>query len=178
MNDTPFIRVETLMMYVLPTFDLSNQNRYIMKLLLEKLTRTKRQSNLLNDIAIALPRVFCGLILAFGFGSSKFGMPWSPEASNLALFQVSDWFVEDVSTFGGVFATFPLVFAWLAGASETIGALCLTLGLKTRLSSFFIIITMLVAVFFQKWDNGLIQFSDEMIRLNSWVIPHSYELKP
>jgi uncharacterized membrane protein YphA (DoxX/SURF4 family)/C-terminal processing protease CtpA/Prc len=126
-----------------------------MKLLLEKLTRTNKQSNLLNDIALAFPRIFCGLILAFGFGASKFGMPWTPEASNLSLFQVSDWFVKDVSKFGGIFSVFPLLFAWLAAASETIGALCLVVGFKTRLSSFFILITMLVAIFFQQWDNGL-----------------------
>lgn len=126
-----------------------------MKLLLEKLTKTNAQSNILNDLIVAFPRLFCGLILAFGFGASKFGMPWSPAESNLSLFQVSDWFVEDVAKFGGLFKTFPLVFAWLAGASETIGGLCLAFGLKTRISSFFLMITMLVAVFFQKWDNGL-----------------------
>ncbi|MDT0605825.1 S41 family peptidase [Croceitalea rosinachiae] len=126
-----------------------------MKLLLEKLTRSTRQSNLPNDIAIAIPRVFCGLLLAFSLGASKFGMPWSPEASNLSLFEVSDWFVEDVSNFGGIFAALPLLFAWLAAASEAIGGLCLALGLKTRVSSFFLIVTMLVAIFFQQWDNGL-----------------------
>ncbi len=128
---------------------------YIMRFLLEKLTKTNTQSNLLNDIIITIPRIFCGLILAFDFGASKFGVPWSPVASNLTLFQVSDWFVEDVSKFGGVFATFPLLFAWLAAASETIGALFLVFGFKTRVASFFIMCTMLVAIFFQQWHNGL-----------------------
>lgn len=126
-----------------------------MKRLLEKLTHTKKQSNLFSEVLIALPRIFCGLILAFGFGASKFGMPWSPAESNLAFFQVSDWFVDDISKFGGLFATFPLVFAWVAGASESIGALCLVFGFKTRIASFFLMITMLVAIFFQQWDNGL-----------------------
>lgn len=126
-----------------------------MKILLEKLTKTNTQSNVLNDLIVAFPRIFCGLILAFGFGASKFGVPWTPAESNLSLFQVPGWFVEDVSKFGGIFSTFPLLFAWLAAASETIGGLCFVLGLKTRLSSFFLLITMLVAVFFQKWNDGL-----------------------
>jgi uncharacterized membrane protein YphA (DoxX/SURF4 family)/C-terminal processing protease CtpA/Prc len=126
-----------------------------MKRLIEKMTSTKKQSNLLNELIIALPRTLCGLILAFGFGASKFGMPWSPQESNLALFQVSDWFVDDVSKFGGLFATFPLLFAWLAAASESIGALCLVFGFKTRIASFFLMITMFVAIFFQQWDSGL-----------------------
>jgi len=82
-------------------------------------------------------------------------VPWSPSESNLSLFQVSDWFIEDTSNFGGIFAVFPLLFAWLAAASETIGALFLVLGFKTRLASFFLMITMLVAIFFQQWNNGL-----------------------
>lgn len=155
MGETLLSRIATPKMYVLTTFDLTNQNTYIMKLILEKLFKTNRQSNLLNDIIIALPRILCGLILALGFGASKFGMPWSPAESNLSLFQVSDWFVEDVSKFGGLFEAFPLLFAWLAAASETIGALFFALGFKTRIVSFFLIITMLVAMFFQQWDNGL-----------------------
>jgi uncharacterized membrane protein YphA (DoxX/SURF4 family)/C-terminal processing protease CtpA/Prc len=126
-----------------------------MKRLIEKMTSTKKQSNLLNELILALPRTLCGLILAFGFGASKFGMPWSPQESNLALFQVSDWFVDDVSKFGGLFATFPLLFAWLAAASESIGALCLVFGFKTRIASFFLMVTMFVAIFFQQWDSGL-----------------------
>lgn len=155
MNDTSLPQVETLTMYVLLNFEPSNQNTYIMKFLLEELTRTNRQSNLLSDLIIAIPRIFCGLILAFDFGSSKFGIPWSPAESNLSLFQVSDWFVEDVSNFGGLFAVFPFLFAWLAAASETIGGLCIAFGFKTRIASFFLMITMLVAIFFQKWDSGL-----------------------
>lgn len=126
-----------------------------MKRLLEKLTKTNSESNLLYDFIIAFPRLFCGLTLAFGFGASKFGMLWTPAESNLSLFQVSNWFVEDVSKFGGLFSTFPILFAWLAAGTEAIGGLCLALGLKTRLFSFFLMITMLVAVFFQKWDSGL-----------------------
>ncbi len=126
-----------------------------MKRIIEKVTRTKRQSNIFSEVIIAIPRIFCGLILAFGFGASKFGMPWSPTESNLALFHVSKWFVEDVENFGGLFANFPVLFAWLAAASETVGALFLVFGFKTRIASFFLMTTMLVAVFFQQWDNGL-----------------------
>ena len=43
----------------------------------------------------------------------------------------------------------------MAAASETLGGLLLALGLKTRLASILIMCTMLVAIFFQKWDSGI-----------------------
>ncbi|MGB3182480.1 MAG: DoxX family protein [Cyclobacteriaceae bacterium] len=42
----------------------------------------------------------------------------------------------------------------MAAASETMGGLLLALRLKTRLASFLIICIMLVAIIFQKWDQG------------------------
>lgn len=126
-----------------------------MKNLFEKLITPVTHGSKASDVMVSIPRILCGLLLAFDFGASKFGMPWTSAESNLSLFQVSDWFVEDVAKFGGVFAISPLVFAWLGAASEAIGGLFLALGLKTRLASFFLACTMLVAIFFQKWDQGL-----------------------
>lgn len=124
-----------------------------MRHFIERLLKTQPQLNKAGDILVSIPRIACGLLLAFDFGSSKFGMPWS--GNDLALFTTPDWFVEDVAKFGGLFAIAPYLFAWLAAASETIGGLFLATGLKTRLASFMIMCTMLGAIFFQKWDSGL-----------------------
>ncbi|MEN1784880.1 MAG: DoxX family protein [Bacteroidota bacterium] len=126
-----------------------------MRLFLENLIKPVVQDKWLSDLILAIPRMVYGALLAFSFGASKFGMPWTPEASDLQLFEVSDWFVEDVATFGGMFALAPLFFAWLGAASEAIGGLFLILGLNTRISSLLLLGTMVVAIFFQQWDNGL-----------------------
>lgn len=145
-----------------------------MKRLFEKLISPVTQESKLSDVILAFPRIFCGLILAFDFGASKFGMPWTPSESNLSLFQVSDWFAEDIARFGGFFALSPLLFAWLAAASEAIGGLFLAFGLKTRIASFFLGCTMLVAIFFQKWDQGLWGMLPAMGFL--WVSLYSFVL--
>ncbi|WP_394749259.1 DoxX family protein [Spongiimicrobium salis] len=126
-----------------------------MKTLFKKVLTPVLQNTLLNDGILAIPRLCCGLLLALDFGASKFGMPWTPSDKNLSLFEVSDWFVEDIASYGGVFALSPVLFAWLGAASEAIGGLFLALGLKTRVAAFFIGCTMMVAVFFQKWDQGV-----------------------
>ncbi len=113
------------------------------------------QKNVFYDIILTIPRVICGLALAISFGGSKFGMPWTPKENELSLFQVAEWFPKDVAEFGGLFALAPGFFAWMGAASEAIGGVFLTLGLKTRVASFFIMCTMLVAIFFQKWGDGL-----------------------
>jgi putative oxidoreductase len=107
------------------------------------------------DLLLFIPRFVCGALLAFDFGASKFGMPWSDPALNLGLFEVVYWFPDDVAQFGGIFAMFPVFFAWVAGFSETMGGLALLLGLKTRIAGFLIVCTMLVAIFFQQIDNGV-----------------------
>jgi len=108
------------------------------------------------DLLFAFPRIICGYFLAVNFGGSKFGVPWSPEGSpDLAFLEVVEWFPKDIAEYGGVFAMFPVFFAWMGAASEAIGGVFLLLGFKTRIASFFIMCTMLVAIIFQKWDNGL-----------------------
>lgn len=112
-------------------------------------------NNWILEILIAIPRIISGLALALYFGSNKFGMPWTDEEKNLSLFHVAPWFPENVAKFGIPFSLAPTFFAWMAAASEAIGGLLLALGFKTRLFSFLIICTMLVAIFLQKWGQGL-----------------------
>ncbi len=107
------------------------------------------------DLLLFIPRFVCGMLLAIDFGASKFGVPWSDPELNLGLFEVVYWFPEDVARFGGIFAMFPVSFAWIAGFSETIGGLMLALGIKTRIASFMIVCTMLVAIFFQQMNQGI-----------------------
>lgn len=109
------------------------------------------QKTVIADLVLAIPRILCGILLAFNFGGSKFGVPWSPDGTELAFFQVADWFPKDVQEFGGLFAMAPWFFAWIAAFSEAVGGIFLIIGLKTRLFSFLIACTMLVAIIFQKW---------------------------
>lgn len=107
------------------------------------------------DLIITIPRILCGLWLTAMFGADKFGMPWTADSQNLNLFEVSAWFPEDVASYGGIFAIAPVFFAWMGAFSEAVGGLFLLLGLKTRIASFLIMCTMLVAIFMQKWNQGL-----------------------
>ncbi|XLS30965.1 DoxX family protein [Flavobacteriaceae bacterium M23B6Z8] len=126
-----------------------------MKKLIKNLNAPVLQNKWYADLLLAIPRVVCGMMLAIDFGASKFGMPWTPSGQNLQLFEVAEWFPQDVAAYGGVFALAPVFFAWMGAASEAIGGLFLAAGLKSRVASFFILCTMLVAIFFQKWGQGL-----------------------
>ncbi|MEM9051405.1 MAG: DoxX family protein [Bacteroidota bacterium] len=104
-----------------------------------------------GDVLIAITRIIPGYLLTSSFGSDKFGMPWSPDDRNLGFLEVVYWFPQDVAEYGGLFAAMPVFFAWMGAASEAIGGLFFALGFQTRVSSFLILCTMLVAIFFQKW---------------------------
>jgi len=106
------------------------------------------------DIGIAIPRVIAGLSLSFEFGASKFGLPWST-TEEMGLFQVASWFPEDVASFGAPFSLAPWLFAWLGAASEAIGGLFLALGLGTRIAGILLAMTMLTAIFLQKWPDAM-----------------------
>jgi len=108
-----------------------------------------------QDIVLTLPRFAYGYLLAFDFGAAKFGMPWSPAEKNLQLFEVAFWFPDDVAAFGPPFSWFPALFAWMAAFSEAFGGIFWMLGLQTRLTSFLIFCTMMVAVFLQQGDHGM-----------------------
>lgn len=107
------------------------------------------------DLSFAIPRIMCGFFLACMFGGDKFGVPWAIADTNLGLFEVAEWFPKDVAEFGGIFAVAPGFFAWMGAGSEAIGGMFLLLGLFTRPASFLIACTMLIAIFFQKWGEGL-----------------------
>lgn len=67
-------------------------------------------------------------------------------------------FDNTVAWFGnaewGLGLPFPFVLAAMATAAELIGAVCLALGVFTRLISLPLIITMIVAIFCVHWENG------------------------
>ncbi|MBW1297631.1 DoxX family protein [Aquimarina litoralis] len=127
-----------------------------MKNVIKKIIQPITMNHWSADLLFAFPRIVCGYFLAVNFGGSKFGVPWSPEGSpDLGFLEVVEWFPKDIAEYGGIFAMFPVFFAWMGAASEAIGGVFLALGFKTRVASFFILCTMLVAIIFQKWDQGL-----------------------
>ena len=107
-----------------------------------------------QDLLLLIPRLICGYLLTADFGSAKFGLPWSPADNNLGFFEVAFWFPNDVAAYGGIFKIFPVFFAWMGAFSEAVGGIFLLLGLQTRIFSFLILCTMLVAIFLQQWGNG------------------------
>ncbi len=125
-----------------------------MRKLLKQMMTPVLQKHWWIDLHFAIIRFICGMLLAIDFGASKFGMPWTPSDRNLAFFEVIAWFPEDVAAYGGIFALFPVFFAWMGAFSEAVSGSFFALGLKTRLASFLILCTMLVAIFMQKWNSG------------------------
>ena len=123
--------------------------------ILNKITKPILLPHWLQDLFLAIPRIICGFLLTSNFGASKFGLPWSPVDKNLGLFEVAFWFPKDVSHYGGIFALFPIFFAWIGAFSEAIGGIFLLIGFQTRIASFLIMSTMLVAIFMQQINNGL-----------------------
>jgi putative oxidoreductase len=89
-----------------------------------------------GNAGITLLRIFGGIALAFGHGIGKL-----PPGEGL---------IGRVEQFG---FPQPLFFAWAAGLSEFGGGILLALGLLTRISSFFIAVTMLVALVCVHWSD-------------------------
>ncbi|NAS13125.1 DoxX family protein [Poritiphilus flavus] len=122
--------------------------------ILKQLIKPVLQNHWIADAVFALIRFIGGMIIALEFGAPKFGMPWTDDDRNLDFFEVVAWFPEDVAAYGGIFALAPVFFAWMGAFSEAVGGLFLALGLKTRVASFLIMCTMLVAIFCQKWGGS------------------------
>jgi putative oxidoreductase len=82
------------------------------------------------NIGLLILRVYTGLVLASQHGIGKIPPP--------------EKFIQGVGELG-----FPLpeVFAWSAGCAEFFGGILLAVGLLTRPAAFFILITMVTAVF-------------------------------
>ena len=102
----------------------------------------------LANAGLTLLRIFAGASLALSHGIGK--LP------------PSEGFIEGTASIG-----FPMpgVFAWAAAMSEFLGGAFLALGLFTRVSSFFIAFTMLVALLgvhradpFQKQELAFLYF--------------------
>jgi putative oxidoreductase len=123
--------------------------------LLQKLIKPILMPFWWQDFLIAFPRILCGFLLTSSFGADKFGLPWSPADKNLGLFEVVFWFPQDVAKYGGIFAMFPIFFAWIGAFSEAVGGIFLLLGYQTRIASFLVMGTMLTAIFMQQLPNGL-----------------------
>ena len=123
--------------------------------LLQRITKPILLPHWSQDLLLAIPRIVCGYLLASSFGADKFGLPWSPADKNLGLFEVAFWFPNDVASYGGLFAMAPAFFAWMGAFSEAVGGIFLLLGFQTRIASFLIMSTMLVAIFMQQINNGM-----------------------
>ncbi|MGQ0542740.1 MAG: DoxX family protein [Blastocatellia bacterium] len=83
----------------------------------------------LANAGLALLRIFTGIALAFSHGIGKV-----PPGEGL---------IAGTEKLG---FPLPVFFAWSAGLAEFLGGIFLALGLFTRISSFFIAFTMLVAI--------------------------------
>ena len=80
------------------------------------------------NVALALLRIFTGLAMALAHGYGK--VP------------PSDRFIQGVAKNG---FPVPSFFAWAAGSAELFGGVFLAAGFMTRVSAFFVSVTMLVA---------------------------------
>jgi putative oxidoreductase len=118
--------------------------------IVKRLTKPILMPSWWQDALFLLPRLICGYLLTANFGAAKFGLPWSPVDNNLGFFEVAFWFPNDVAEYGGIFKMFPAFFAWMGAFSEAVGGIFLMLGLQTRLFSFLILCTMLVAALIQQ----------------------------
>jgi putative oxidoreductase len=123
--------------------------------LLKNITNPILMPHWLLDFTLLIPRIICGYLLAANFGADKFGMPWSNPDNGLGLFEVAFWFPKDVANYGGIFAIFPVFFAWMGAFAEAVGGITLLLGFQTRISGFLVMCTMLVAIFMQQINNGM-----------------------
>ena len=104
------------------------------------------ERDLWTDASLLVTRLMFGLSMAFAHGQGK--VP------------PSDGFIGAVEGMG---FPMPAFFAWAAGLAEYIGGIFIALGLLTRVSGFFLLQTMLVAVFvmhaddpFKKMEMGLL----------------------
>ncbi|KHD89914.1 MAG: DoxD-like family protein [Bdellovibrio sp. ArHS] len=100
----------------------------------------------MDDVALAILRVFIGFTMAFAHG--------------LAKLPPNEMLIGGVSSMG---FPAPELFAWLAALAEFAGGIFLAIGLLTRPAALMVIITMLVAVFgahgadpFQKKEMALL----------------------
>ncbi|MDA0771451.1 MAG: DoxX family protein [Cyanobacteria bacterium] len=103
------------------------------------------------DLSLLLVR----LTLAYGF--------YEPALKKLAHFDnIVIWFDQ------GLHLPFPYLNAVMATGAEALGVISLVLGLKTRIFSLPLMVTMLVAIFMVHFDNGF------AAKANGFEIPFYY----
>lgn len=104
-----------------------------------------------SDLSLLLVR----LTLAYGF--------YEPAIRKLSNFNgIVTWFDQ------GLHLPFPYLNAVLATGAESLGLIALVLGLKTRIFSLPLMVTMLVAIFMVHFDNGF------AAKANGFEIPFYY----
>ncbi|ASV31773.1 DoxX family protein [Maribacter cobaltidurans] len=118
------------------------------------LLRPFKADGFLPNLFLLLPRIITGALLAFVYAPDKFGTPWTPEYMQLSLFEVSSTFVDYIAFHGYPFDVLPKFFAWSIGFMEAFGGLLLIVGLNTRMTSFFVFLTMFMGIFFRIWDGS------------------------
>ena len=106
----------------------------------------------LSNFILLVPRVIGGALLAFKYAPQKFGTPWTPSSLGLSFLEVSDEFITEISMQGHPFDTTPKLFAWSICFMEAFGGILLILGLNTRMTAFFVFLTMVMAIFFRTYD--------------------------
>lgn len=120
----------------------------------KRVLRPFEVEGLVPNLSLLFPRMLMGLFLAFEYAPNKFGTPWTPDSMNLSLFEVSQDFVDHIAYQGYPFDQTPHLFAWSIGFMEAMGGLLLIIGLNTRVTSFFVFLTMAMGIFFRKWDGS------------------------
>jgi putative oxidoreductase len=110
-------------------------------------------SSFWNTLSLTALRVFTGFAMAFGHGLGK--VP------------PSEKFVGYIGSLG---LPAPELLAWSAGLSELLGGIFLAIGLFTRASAFFVLVTMAVAAFvahatdpFQEKELALMYFAVALV---------------
>jgi putative oxidoreductase len=111
----------------------------------------------LTNAGLTILRVFAGISLMLGHGIAK--LPPSPGL------------VENAGRMG---FPAPTVFAWAAAMSEFLGGAFLAVGLFTRLSSFFVICTMVTALYHVHFADA---YSKQELAFVYFFIAFAYLLK-
>lgn len=101
-----------------------------MKKFISQIFTVRNNNTTLDDLALVILRLFIGLTMAFSHGLGK--MPPSEQL---------------IAGVEGLGFPAPHIFAWLASLAEFVGGLLLAVGLLTRPSAAFVVITMAVAAF-------------------------------
>ncbi len=112
--------------------------------LIRKLIIPFKVDSLLLNLLVKIPQVVIGLLLAFHLGNHSFGVPWSPEESKLALFEVAPWFLDVVSNFYPPIGNHPYSFGVFSGVTKIIGGIALIIGFLSRIASFCVMLLMTV----------------------------------